>query len=401
MADIPLNVGLVRSMKAHPILPTVVAIGGEEGVVVADAATGSVKPIGRPGLRALAVEWTADGASVLAGGRGLERIPLDPGGPAWSARGHGGAVWGLARLDADRVVSAGSDGVVRLWSIGTGTELGQLPLASEKLWSIDVRNGELGVSSQSGAFTIRANEVDRWFGVHAPPVLDVRGSIRVERVADRAIRVAHGDSTRIVETDTPILLAAMTADASAVVLALDDGSVRCMELDGPRERWVLLGLGDGIHEQERHGMRSLSIDDAGRHVLLGRRTAGASLHAMETGLTLWTIKPSWHLESASLAPDGTFACITGREGHVQRVECAGGSVEQVCKPFTQSIPASTISGDGSRLIVGSLDGAVVLFEADSMRELLRVGCSPSPIDRVWIEEDGIHSIDRDRWHRVR
>jgi hypothetical protein len=120
-----------------------------------------------------------------------------------------------------------------MWSIGAGTELGQLPLASEKLWSIDARDGALAVSSQSGAFTVRADEVGRWFGVHAPPVLDVRGPSRVERVADRTIRVVHGDSIRIVETTASILLAAVTADASAVVLALDDGSVRCIETDGP------------------------------------------------------------------------------------------------------------------------------------------------------------------------
>jgi WD40 repeat protein len=379
----------------------VVAIGGEGGVAVVDAALGSVKKIGRPGLRAFAVEWTADGATVLVGGRGLERIPLDPGGPAWSARGNGGTVWGLVRLDADRLVSAGTDGVVRMWSIGAGTELGQLPLASEKLWSIDARDGALAVSSQSGAFTVRADEVGRWFGVHAPPVLDVRGPSRVERVADRTIRVVHGDSIRIVETTASILLAAVTADASAVVLALDDGSVRCIETDGPRERWVLQGLGDGIHEQERHGMRSLSVDDDARHVLLGRRTVGASLHAMETGRTVWTVKPTWQLESACIARDGSFACITGREGHLERVDCMDGAVVQVCKPFTQSVRASTISEDGSRLVVGSLDGAIVLFESDSLRELLRVSCSPSPIERVWIEDDGIHSIDRDGWHRVR
>jgi hypothetical protein len=279
-ATIPLSIGLVRSMAPHPGLPSVVAVGGELGAAIVDVTTGRVTPVGDPGLRALAVEWTADASGLLIGGVGIVRIPVDGSGPSWTAPGHGVGTWGLARLDDDRLASAGGDGTVRLWSIASGRELGRLPLAREKLWSVDVREGALGVSSQSGAFTISAREVDRWFGSRQPMVLDVRPSgVRLERSGVGVVRIELDGASReiVVDDGIPVLLGAVDDAATTIVAAMDDGSVRCMDVDSGQQRWRLDGVGDGIHEQERHGFRSISICvEAGTVLVCSRAFVGPS-----------------------------------------------------------------------------------------------------------------------------
>jgi len=404
IAIIPLSIGLVRSMAPHPSAPSVVAVGGEAGAAVVDVDRGSVTAIGKSGARALSIEWSADGRGVIIGGRGISRVPIDGRGLSWSAPGNSGAVWGLARLDEDRLVSAGSDGTVGLWSIATGLELGRLPLATEKLWSIDAREGALGVSSQSGAFTIAADEVKRWFGSREPAPLDVRpGGVRLERAGIGDVRIVHGGQSREIPiaAGIPILRGAIDDAMSTIVAALDDGSLRCIDAASGRERWRLDGVGDGIHEQERHGFHMLTISAEAECVLLGSRVHGASLHALDSGRVRWTVKPKSQLESASLASDGSFAILTGREGHLLVVDAATGEVERTEKPFTQSVPASAITEDGERVVVGSADGSLVIFESTTLREVLRVRCAPSPIEQLWLEPDGIHAIDRDGWHRVR
>jgi WD40 repeat protein len=404
IAIIPLSVGLVRSMAPHPSTPSVVAVGGEAGAAIVDVDRGVVTAIGEPGVRALSIEWTADGRCVIIGGRGIVRVPIDGRGPSWSAAGNSGAVWGLVRLDGDRLVSAGSDGTVGLWSIATGRELGRLPLATEKLWSIDAREGALGVSSQSGAFTIAVDEVKRWFGSREPAPLDVRpGGVRLERAGIGVVRIVHGEQSREIPiaAGIPILRGAIDDGVSTIVVALDDASLRCIDAGSGRERWRLDGVGDGIHELERHGFRTMSICNQASTVLVGSRVRGASLHALDSGWVRWTVKPTSQLESASLASDGSFAILTGREGHLLLVDAATGEVERTEKPFTQSVPVSAITEDGERVVVGSADGSLVIFESATLREVLRVRCAPSPIAQLWLEPDGIHAIDRDGWHRVR
>jgi WD40 repeat protein len=404
ITTIPLSVGLVRSMAPHPSAPTIVAVGGEAGAVVVDVDEGSVTAVGEPGTRALSIEWTADARGVIVGGRGIARVPAGGSGPAWSATGNGGAVWGLARLDDERLVSVGSDGTVGLWSIASGRELGRLPLATEKLWSIDAREGALGVSSQSGAFTIPAREVDAWFGSREPAPLDVRpGGTRLERLGDDGVRISDGTASReiTIAEGVPILRGAIDDRATILVAALNDGSLRCIDVASSRERWRLDGVGDGIHEQERHGIRSISMCAEAGTVLVGSRVRGASLHALDSGQPRWSVKPESQLESASIASDGSFAILTGREGHLLMVDAATGRIERTEKPFTQSVPASAITEDGARIVVGSVDGSLVLFESPTLREVLRVRCAPSPIAQLWLEPDGIHAIDRDGWHRVR
>ena len=89
------------------------------------------------------------------------------------------------------------------------------------------------------------------------------------------------------------------------------------------------------------------------------------------------------------------------DGRAQIRGGRAGEVEHTEKPFTQSVPASAITEDGERVVVGSADGSLVIFESRTLREVLRVRCAPSPIAQLWLELDGIHAIDRDGWHRVR
>ncbi|MEZ5407664.1 MAG: serine/threonine-protein kinase [Acidimicrobiales bacterium] len=101
-----------------------VATAGEDGAVqVWDAPTGTVRAVLDVGGAVRAVIAVEGGAALVAGGTGgrLERWDQQDPAPSEATAtypGTQGSINALAPVDADRFVSVGEDGVVRLWSVG-------------------------------------------------------------------------------------------------------------------------------------------------------------------------------------------------------------------------------------------------------------------------------------------
>jgi hypothetical protein len=71
------------------------------------------------------------------------------------------------------------------------------------------------------------------------------------------------------------------------------------------------------------------------------------------------------------------------------------------QPFKQGAGAVTVSADGSRVLAGSGEGALVVFEADTLAELVRIPVMQRVIEHLWIDDDGVHLVDVDGHHLVR
>ncbi len=409
LATIEPEVKLVRAMAAHPRIPDLVAVGGDRGAALVNVRDRSVTPVGLPGEPIHAIEWTEDGNSVLLGGRGLWLVPQTAGTPGWRVGAQAGTVWGIARMGSHRIATVGTDGVLHTWSVEDGRELGHAPLARSKLWSVDSRDGALGVSSQDGAFIVQRDDVDRWFGTPTPDLLfedDVIGCI--ERGDPGSVRWRGLDgSVRIVSwpgTALP-LFAAPIADGDAVVVACDDGALRCIDCAGDSAvgsvRWMVDELGDGRSEREPHGFRSLSVNEPSGQVMLCTRNLGVQSYDLTNGQSVWTTPWKHQLEASDWSPDGRRVFATCREGNLLELDGHDGRLLRDTKPFTQSVRCMAVAPSGDRIVLGMPDGALVIVDTDTLQAVLRVPCSAAPMERVWIRADGVHAMDEAGDHRVR
>ena len=90
-----------------------------------------------------------------------------------------------------------------------------------------------------------------------------------------------------------------------------------------------------------------------------------------------------------------------RDGHLAVLDGSDGSVLRIVQPFKQGAGSVTVSADGSRVVAGSAEGAIVIFDARSLEELLRIPVVQRLIEHVWIDGSGIHAIDTTGLHLVR
>lgn len=205
--------------------------------LAATIATVAVTPDGRTGLAA-----GKDGAVTIAGWE------LATGKPAFSLKGHGGAVvWNLAVApDGSRALSVGADGTARIWDLAAGKELHAFPATP--------------VEGSAAAFCQGGKRV-------LVPVTQTWSLVRLwdpdTRSAVRDFR--HGGTVRGL---------ALLPDGKRFLTVSEDRALRLWELDTGRE----LGRAEVPEAQT-----CVAVAPDGRHVLTG---GGDRL------LRLWRIDPA-------------------------------------------------------------------------------------------------------------
>jgi hypothetical protein len=60
-----------------------------------------------------------------------------------------------------------------------------------------------------------------------------------------------------------------------------------------------------------------------------------------------------------------------------------------------------VSRDGSRVLAGSGEGALVIFDATNLEELVRIPVMQRVIEHLWLDDDGVHLVDGGGRHVVR
>ncbi|MEY4182764.1 MAG: Serine/threonine-protein kinase PrkC [Planctomycetota bacterium] len=273
------NLGLIRDLAASPSDPSLVLLGGEEGVLLLDVATRAVRTLGDRGERVRAVAWSLDGRVALAASRTLTAFDASTGARMWTAQGHQSGVWGVVALDHDRCATASADGSIRVWSMKDGTAIGALPLSSDRLWSLSTDGDVLSSGGSRGAYTVTHREVRDWFGTDAGSLaFDVQPGVGWVDAAGRdQVRIStRHDPARLVEVPGigVVMRSSIGPKGDVIGLAGDSGAVMLLHADGS-PIWTDRGHGspDDVHEPQ--GFRSIDIGPGHGHVLLGARQLGA------------------------------------------------------------------------------------------------------------------------------
>jgi WD40 repeat protein len=399
------NLGLIRDLAASPSDPSVVLLGAEEGVLLLDVSSRSVRTLGDPGERARAVAWSPDGRMAFVASRALTAFDASTGVRMWTAQGHQSGIWGVVALDHGRCATASADGSIRVWSTKDGTAIGALPLSSDRLWSLGTDGDVLSTGGTLGAYTVTHREVSHWFGSPGGSLaFDVQPGVGSVDAAGRdqvRISTPH-DPARIVSVPGIGVVKRSSIDPSGDLIALagDSGAVMLLRSDGSPV-WTDRGHGspDDVHEPQ--GFRSIDIGPGHGHVLLGARQFGTVCLDRMDGHVRWITRLPSECESVTWSHDGHRAFLVTREGGLVTLDGRDGRVLKSVQPFKQGAGAVTVSADGSRVLAGSGEGALVVFEADTLAELIRIPVMQRVIEHLWIDDDGVHLVDVDGHHLVR
>ncbi|MBU6208457.1 MAG: protein kinase [Planctomycetes bacterium] len=403
--SVQLGIGLVRDVAPCPTDPHVALLGAEGGSILVNVAARTITRLGEPGERAVSVGWSDDGRMALVGGRALSAFDPRTGARLWRALGHQSLIWGVTGLDAQRCATASSDGSVRLWSVLDGAALGAIPLSSDRLWSLSTDGASLHSGGSRGAYTVSSDQIKRWFGTAGGSLaFDAQSGIGWVDAADvDRIQVAHADrAPRLlaIEGVGIVQRAAMAKDGSVIAVAGDAGAVTLVSSEG-RVLWTDVKHASPDDQHEPQGFRSLDIAGPDGRVLLGARQRGAVCLDPADGHERWVTRLPSECESAAWAPDGRHAYMVTREGQLAMLDGRDGSVLQIVQPFKQGAGSITVSDDGLRIIAGSAEGAIVIFDAGTLEELIRIPVTQRLIEHVWIDELGIHAVDTSGLHLVR
>ena len=390
-----------------------VASAGTNEVVVWDAATGAPRhTLASHGDLIRAVRFDATAHRLATASRdGTVKIwdvstgkllhSLDQGGPVesidlhgddliavglsaklWNTRtgqlraslvGHKGIVArGAFDPSGERLATGGFDGTVRLWRASDGRleavleahegRVRQLRFSPDgrllasagfddervRLWDVATRRRLVEIKHRAA---VRSIGFDR------------TGSRLVTGSMDRTAKVIAIDGTELftIEAGSPVMFTAFSPDATQIVTACEDGSIRTWRADTAQPIWSFLGHDDAVWN--------------GAFDAAGTRLAAASRDGIPR---VWDVRYTGHVTltghrgnvwSSAFSSDGTRIATSAADGTV-KVWDAGGNLKTTIAAGTTEFGMAAFSPSGAELAIASPSGASV-YEISGATSRLR------------------------------
>jgi WD40 repeat protein len=363
------------------------------------------------------VAYTGDGSTLAVGCDNGSVLICDTvsGLPVRTLSGHRGRVYAVLGSTHDGLLSAGSDGYLRMWDAATGAQRWSRPDYADWVWPVVIsHDGYLIATSDSSGAVQLLDAVDggvrHELGGMRPPVWTAAfspddrllavgasgGSVRVwETAAGRLVHRLEGHSGsafRVAFDPSGDLLA--TADESGVVRLWDahTGELR-RELTGhPRSVYALdFHPGGGLLASADTGgtVRLWRVPDGRPAGILTVHTSsvyqvlfgvdGRILVTLDSGgsVRMWSVRvdaeDAAHLHGelrghraavwpGAFRPDGTQFATASNDGTVRLWEIATGRCQHVLSGHGRRVTSISFSRDGARLAACGNDGVVRVWQ---------------------------------------
>lgn len=288
--------------------------------------------------------------------------------------------------DGARIVSAGSDGTVRVWSSDGGAEILVLNGHEGRVWSAQFSPSGAHIVSAGADGTVRVWPSD---GSHEALVLNghedfVRsaqfsrdGAWIVSAGADGSVRVwasnGAGKALVLKGHEFGVYSAQFSSDGSRIVSASDDGTVRVWASDGGGELLVLNG-----HEGP---IFSAQFSDDGSQIVSAGDDGTVRVWSSDgNGEALVLNGHNGAVISAQFSGDATRIISAGGDGTVRVWPSDGSGEALVLTGHDNSVSSAQFSPDGSKIVSAGSDGTMRIWALDTSISGKRAG--PSRIANI-------------------
>ena len=394
----------IGEARATQLLPDgLVLVAGHRGAIVIDPMDATIiQSLACPAARQSAAWASSDGSTMIVAGwdRTVRRYERGSTQPSWTGRLHHDNIWSLTELGKQRVLSAGADGLLVAWDLASGASIA-LPGSPDMVWSL-LRSGDgLWIGSQGGLRLQAPGSVDRWIGTATPRrrvVTAPSWSAWITR--DGAIEGQRDDGTAFewAQGMGRFTLLATAPRRDHVCALRDDGTIVCIETIDGSIRWESREL-ISDDAAEVAGIPMVAMQDDLGFLLVASRLHGCAALRLSDGTLAWTSVIGQQCAAVGSGPDGIILA-GGRDGLIARIDRHGTVVARTRSQRSRAASLA-VDADGTRVIAGGADGTLRVLDLSSLEQRLAIRISDSALDSMWIDDEGIWTIDRDGVLRCR
>ncbi len=281
--------------------------------------------------------------------------------------GHKGPVTGVATADQGRwIVSAGSDGTLKVWNAGSGALIRTIELDEGAVTALAVDDRRALTGHKGGAIVLwdleRAEKLAS-FSNGSAPVTSVAftGDAAVFAAADQAgaivtydLRAPPAPAATLESVDGAPQTIAVAQAANLLVAGGEGRSIKLWRLDTRSlgRTW----RGDG------HAPGALDIAPDGRLVASG--ALNGSLRLWSTGSSRprrTVVAHAGRITALTFAPSGRMLASAGEDGQVKLWDLTRGGRNRVFRGHAGPVQSVAFSLDGRRLISAGQDGIVRIW----------------------------------------
>jgi WD40 repeat protein len=281
--------------------------------------------------------------------------------------GHNGAVNAVGLADQGRwIVSAGSDGTLRIWNTGSGALVRTIELDEGAATALAVDERRALTGHRGGAVVLWDLERAEKLAVvqHRGPI----SSLTFTEDPNRFFAASQDGAVSLFDVRSPNTPAPLSDEVEGGAQLLALARLRGMLVTGGQDRGIRLWRTDS------HALvRTWRTDAAGIVALdiapSGRTIASA---APDGSVRLWTTTSSraqrtlnahqGRVTALAFAPNGGMLATTGEDGNVKVWTIRGGrTVPRTLRGHTGPVRAASFTADGQRLVSAGQDGTIRIW----------------------------------------
>jgi WD40 repeat protein/uncharacterized caspase-like protein len=320
--------------------------------------------------------------------------------------------------DGRRIVSGGDDKTIKVWDAESGAVLRTLTGHADWVYAIAVSPDGRRIVSGGADKTIKIWDAESGrllltLKGHEGGVYAVTVSSDGKRIVsggnDNAIRVWDAESGRLLQTFTGhgdyVSAVVMSPDGRRIVSGSGDHSIKVWDAENGAVLHTLAGYAEWVHAVavSPDGGRVVST---GFGVKLWDAQSGHILHQRVTGIDAIALKRnSPRYAVAAMSPDGRRIIWGGLNGgsiiNVWDAENSAVAGAGALKGHTGPLLALAVSTDGHRIVSGSADKTIKVWDAESDTELRTLTDPAGPVHAVAMSPDGRRIVSGSDDHTIK